>query len=516
MTRKLSAKEIENLLDFIVPEPTIPADTAEFIAQQLKNQFIEQLKDELVYPEIIPELKKELLKQYRRSIIQAGESVGIICAQSIGEKQTQSTLNTFHKAGMSEKTTTTGVPRFKELVNATKNPKMVNHTIFFRRNHETITDIRRAVNHKIAGFTLSDIAETMRVEMFKSDESWYDSYKILFDDKFSEYEHCISIKLNMEKLLEYNLTMKQIVNKIESEYIDLHCVFSPASLGQLDIFVDTTNIELPKHRLLFVDSENAVEIYMEECVLPALEKMYICGIPGISEIFFAKKDAVWTVDTNGFISKHCDTFRELLALPEVDYTKTLSNNVHDIYSVFGIEAARQFLIEEFSETMGHDVNVCHTKLLCDRMTHNGIISPITRYTLKTDSSGPIGKASFEESLDNFLKAGVQGQREPTRGVSASIICGKRASMGTGMIDVLINIAELPVAERRKSSGRKSRELFEQRFPPTEHAKKDRKKFTRKHTTRENLGSGAGIYGRTISPVEETSVEETKNEVVFEV
>ena len=64
-------------------------------------------------------------------MIQAGESVGVICAQSIGEKQTQTTLNTFHKAGQSEKTMTTGVPRFQELLNATKNPKIINHKIYF-------------------------------------------------------------------------------------------------------------------------------------------------------------------------------------------------------------------------------------------------------------------------------------------------------------------------------------------------------------------------------------------------
>ena len=67
----------------------------------------------------------------KTSIIQAGESIGVICAQSIGEKQTQTTLNTFHTTGMSEKTMTAGVPRFQELLNATKKPNIVNHKIYF-------------------------------------------------------------------------------------------------------------------------------------------------------------------------------------------------------------------------------------------------------------------------------------------------------------------------------------------------------------------------------------------------
>jgi DNA-directed RNA polymerase beta' subunit len=62
--------------------------------------------------------------------------------------------------------------------------------------------------------------------------------------------------------------------------------------------------------------------------------------------------------------------------------------------------------------------------------------------MRTEESGPFGKASFEETLDNFLKAGVFGQEEQTRGVSASIICGKIAPIGTGMCDLAIDVAKL--------------------------------------------------------------------------
>lgn len=46
-------------------------------------------------------------------------------------------------------------------------------------------------------------------------------------------------------------------------------------------------------------------------------------------------------------------------------------------------------------------------------------------------------------MDNFLNAAAEGDKEPTEGVSASIICGKRASIGTGMIKMSIDIAKLP-------------------------------------------------------------------------
>jgi DNA-directed RNA polymerase beta' subunit len=77
------------------------------------------------------------------------------------------------------------------------------------------------------------------------------------------------------------------------------------------------------------------------------------------------------------------------------------------------------------------------------MTDAGSIASITRYTMKKDESGPFGKASFEETMDNFLNAASKGEIEPTEGVSASIICGKRAKIGTGMINLKLDINKLP-------------------------------------------------------------------------
>ena len=92
------------------------------------------------------------------------------------------------------------------------------------------------------------------------------------------------------------------------------------------------------------------------------------------------------------------------------------------------------------------INSCHACLLVDRMTYSGNIASITRYTMKKDESGPFGKASFEETMDNFLNAAVKGEVEPTEGVSAAIICGKRANIGTGMVDVKIDISKLPLCK----------------------------------------------------------------------
>ena len=435
MTRYLTGEEIEYITNFITPSPHIPQEVANNIVKNLKNVLIEQLKTVEVYPEIIEELKSTIKEQYLKSLIQPGESVGILCAQSMGEKNTQTTLNTFHHSGVSNKTMTHGVPRFQELLNATKNPRNINHTIYFNNENKSIRDIRNTVNHTIVGITLEELIVSKTISLDKESEEWYNAFSILYNDAFTEHNRCISIKIDVKKLFEYKLTMQDICNSIEEEYSDLFCVFSPPQQSQIDVFVDLSNIN-PEDDYT----------YLNECCLPILEKKYVCGIPGITEVFYMNNNDDWYVETNGFNSRGINrqflNYKKLLALPTVDYTKTISNDIWDIYEILDIEAARQFLIEEFMSIMD-GINECHTSLLVDRMTFNGTISAITRHTLKNDEIGPFGKASFEETMDNFQNAAAEGSKEPTTGVSASIICGKRANMGTGMIDVSINMEELP-------------------------------------------------------------------------
>jgi DNA-directed RNA polymerase beta' subunit len=346
------------------------------------------------------------------------------------------TLNTFHKAGQSEKTVTMGVPRFQEILNATKDPKTINCKVFFKKGNTTIQELRRTVGHSFVELNLGILSCDMKICVNKKYESWYGLFDCLYDSRYKKYTDCVSIRLNLDMLYEYDLSIEDIVRAIETSYEDIACVFSPLQYGQLDVFIDTSEISLPEDRLLFINTENSKEIYLEECVQPMLEKLVVCGIHGITSVYYCKEGEEWVVETDG------SNFRKLLAHPCVDMMRTTSNNVWEIYETLGIEAAREFLIEELVGIM-EGINICHIKLLVERMTFSGTISSISRYTMRNEESGPLCRASFEESLENFLKAACRGEIEPTNGVSASIICGKRASVGTGMVNLKVDIENLP-------------------------------------------------------------------------
>ena len=76
--------------------------------------------------------------RYMRSLVEPGEMVGVLAAQSIGEPSTQMTLNTFHFAGFGAKNVTLGIPRLREIVmTASRRIKTPTMVVPFKRDTST-------------------------------------------------------------------------------------------------------------------------------------------------------------------------------------------------------------------------------------------------------------------------------------------------------------------------------------------------------------------------------------------
>ena len=427
MKRHLTETEIKDILCFIKPQQGIPSDTANSVAKKNTQDLYNQLKHQLVYPSIIPEIKKKIEYHYMTSLIQPGESVGVISAQSIGEKQTQTTLNTFHKAGSGNELTTTGVPRIEELLNASKEPKNQSCCVYMKKKYDSIKDMRDEIKFSMVELTLKKITTKYSVCIDKKREKWYDAFEILHGKIV--YTDCISLEINMDILYEYKISLNTVAYIISKEYDDVFCAFSPNTLGKIDVFINTENMELPESRIHIEDSD-VKTIYLEEVVYPNLIKVFVSGIKKIVNMYF--NDSLEYFETQG------SNYIKILGLPYIDAQKTISNNIWEIYNVLGVEATRQFLIEEFMRIM-EGINKCHIQLLSEKMTFLGNISSISRYTMRNEKCGPLSKASFEETLGNFLNAGIYGQEESTKGVSASIICGKMPQIGSGIVDLKMQI-----------------------------------------------------------------------------
>ena len=339
--RLLTTQEIEYILSCISPIIGIPYDTAKSISESIKKPLRDELQTLKVYPKIIPKLRAEIEDNYERSKIQPGESIGITAAQSFGQFYTQSTLNTFHTAGLSIKAVVSGVVRFEEILNATTKPKGVYCTIKFKGHNKTLYELRDSVKSSIVYFDIKKLSTSITYSPnAKACPDWYDSFKILYNNNFEHLTHYVTINLNKKLLYEYLIDIEDIVVAIETAYTDLFCVFSPIHIGVIHVYADTTSITLPEEMLHYVNQTNMISVYMEDVLIPNLEKLKISGIDGIENAFFVQDKDTWYLETEG------GDFAELLTHSLIDMENTTTNSLWDIYHTLGIEAVRQFLLEE--------------------------------------------------------------------------------------------------------------------------------------------------------------------------
>lgn len=437
MKRTLTTEEIEYILDFDIHNEN---EVSLSLSNQIKNDLKKQLNNVEVIPEIIPKLKNTIFKQYKQSIIQPGECIGILTAQCIGEKQTQMMLNTFHFTGMAIKSVISGVPRFTELLNATQNPKGISMYISLKDHPKSIKQARNIIGQELTEITLGTLIQKFTISNQTPNESWFNIFTLIYPERKNilNIQYSLRLHLNRKILYEYKILLEDIVNTIEKEFDNILCSWAPCS-NFIDIFVETKDIEFNTDTKSYINKDNYKEIFVEEVVLPSLRKLLICGISNIKQIQFVKSNEQWQIETNG------SNLINTLALPFIDPYKTYSTDMWEIYHIFGIEAAYEFLVREFLSVISEDgafMNRCHITSMVAVMTRSGTITSISRYGMKDHINGCLQKISFEESLDNFISAGFYGQKESTNAISASIICGKVSKTGTGICNILMDVDKL--------------------------------------------------------------------------
>lgn len=391
----------------------------------------------------------ELLKTlFIRSQIEPGDAVGPVAAQSIGEPCTQLTLNTFHLSGVGGKSTVTrGVPRLQELFHLSKNPKNTSLTVFVDPSmSQDKTSVQR-ISAEICLIRLSDLVTTSEIRYEPNDLKYqsFNQFNDLFDridSKRSKSKWILTIWFDRRLLLDKRIEMEEIYYSISQSYKDgVFCEYSDdnAQTMFIRIRVDPNSQELRK---LTIPDEIPEITILSSIESKLMDNLVIRGIDGINNVTLrqdirsgSKKE--WLIDTDG--SNIIDTMLH----PEVDKYRTFSNDIHEMYNIFGIESARNTLIREIREVMDEasEIDPRHVHLLVDMMTTKGLLIPIDRNGMKLTDVGPLAKCSFEEADQQLYKAAIYGETDNITGVSSNIILGQAPPCGTGTVDVTLHEEE---------------------------------------------------------------------------
>ncbi|EHR78687.1 DNA-directed RNA polymerase subunit A'' [Thermococcus litoralis DSM 5473] len=369
------------------------------LPERLKEELLEKL---LTYNEKY-KLKKaeieaiidEVVGEYEKALIEPGEAVGTVTAQSIGEPSTQMTLNTFHYAGVAEINVTLGLPRIIEIVDARKNPSTPIMTVYLDEEHRYDSEKAREVARRIEGTTLESLARSMTLDILNME---------------------FVVDVDPERLEKSGLTMEKIQAKLERSF----------KSAEIEVDGNTLIIRMKKVKGVSTLRRLADKV----------KKHRLKGLSGVGKTIIRKEGDEYVIYTEG------SNFKQVLKVPGVDPTRTRTNNIHEIAEVLGIEAARNAIIEEITRTMqeqGLEVDVRHIMLVADMMTLDGIVRPIGRHGVVGTKASVLARAAFEITVQHLLQAAERGEVDPLNGVVENVLIGQPVPVGTGIVRLAMKL-----------------------------------------------------------------------------
>ncbi|MBU0470891.1 MAG: DNA-directed RNA polymerase subunit A'' [Nanoarchaeota archaeon] len=362
---------------------------ADKLPPSVLTEVKESIPSDLTKSELT-KIMEAVVLSYNTAKINPGECVGLVSAESIGEPGTQMTLNTFHFAGVAEMNVTTGLPRIIEIFDARKDIKTPMMEIFLKEPHHTNIDKVKELATKIKETKLSELVSEYSLNIF---------------------DQLLKIKLSKELLENYDLSTKEIVKNFKTKTKGFEISFTDYEI------VFTQKSTKP---------EEIKELYN---LKEKIKDIKVRGVKNIKQVLPVKRGEEYIVLTSG------TNLKEILVLPEVDPSRTFSNDIHEINEVFGIEAARQAIINEVYrviEAQGLNIDIRHIMLVSDIMCATGTIKGITRYGVVKEKASVLARASFETPIKHLINAALEGEVDKLTSVVENVMINQPVPLGTGL------------------------------------------------------------------------------------
>ena len=437
----LSAEEIKDQTDSILDEEKYQTSSEEF--KKGLRKFTNKLSDKVanlhsryglssVKEKMDPKMKSKRLglavewvsrctssqlrmffdichEKFMKAKIEPGTAVGAVCAQSIGEPGTQMTLKTFHFAGVASMNITLGVPRIKEIINASR--AISTPIISAGLMNETDPDEARVVKGRLEKTTLGEVTEYVE-EVFAPDNCF------LF----------IKLDLNRIRLLKLEVNAETIVYAI-------------CTAPKLKVKRQHIHVLSPSIICVYPQENNKSSLhFVMQTLKKSLPNVVIKGMKGVSRaIIHIDEEKSQPGEEKYKLLVEGNDLRGVMATVGVKGTASSSNNTIEVERVLGIEAARVTIINEIVYTMtnhGMSIDARHVMLLADLMSFKGEILGITRFGLAKMKESVLMLASFEKTADHLFDASFYGRKDSIDGVSECIIMGIPMTIGTGMFSLL--------------------------------------------------------------------------------
>ncbi len=407
-----------------------------------------------------------LLKLVKFSIkkcrLQCGEAVGVIVAQSLGEPATQMTLNTFKTAGNMNDESTPSLRKVYDLLNGCK--KISDSYCTVRPIAGIVqSELASCLKSKLVQISLQTIATHWQLVYDpprRYDENaggldaatlalWYDK-NIYSASQWKNLVHSlrvgglytplvIRIALSATAMGVHNIqSLKEVTMRIDSVLRWGDAAYVHSDENDDEPFI---RIRVPIQLLRTHGTEQLLTRWCNNI----LATIVVAGgmAHGNEQV-----TRVQQVDSDQ-IRVYPSILSTVLADERVDSYTVTSSNPRDALLTLGIDAANRVLRHALAGVYtSNDVEFRHIMLLADTITAFGSILPVTRYGVGQQDTGPIARCCHEEATKVLGDASLAGLTDSTNGAAACVMFGKRAAVGTGLVQCTLDTGVLKSGEEK--------------------------------------------------------------------
>ena len=391
-------------------------------------------------PSSLKKIVEECIYKTKFSIVQSGEMVGAIAAQSVGEPCTQLTLNTFHHTGVSTKNVTLGIPRLREILDNSKKIRTPSNTLYFKHPFHKNEDFVTYIANTLPMTLLTHLI--LKVDMQNGSDDFHMNimYKLQYGEELEGWmvRAVLNKQLMRDRCISPGL-LKSILRWCLPEYAR----FVVSDFNSVDSIL-LLKFTCTERMVKGCGNEEAERVLVQNTFADISNSLMLSGHPSIRSAS-CRKVTVWNED------KECDedefvvdtrgvSLFTLASIPSLDWERSYSNDVNEILDILGIEATVKILINQINEVISFDgtyVNSKHISMLVDSMTHRGYIMALSRHGINRTSTGPLVRCSFEETIEVLYEASLFSEMDCGRGVTHNIMTGQTPMLGTGSFDVML-------------------------------------------------------------------------------
>ena len=333
--------------------------------------------------------------------IDATDAVSSCCPSALCVPLVCAYVQTFHFAGVASMNITQGVPRIKEIINASKTISTPIVTVYLEDDKSI--KAARTVKGRIEKTTLKKVAKN--ISKRSNHNKAYIS--ILLDEKLISSHH---LEITADDVAEAILATNKL--KLKHQHVLV--------MGEWELVVFPANTDTAK-----------LTEYIHTLFV-ALPQVVVKGIPTVERAVIHEEGSKYKLLVEG------SSLQAVMVTEGVKGSETDCNHIIEVARVLGIEAARQRIISEILLTMrehGMNIDPRHAMLLADLMTCKGEVLGTTRFGMIKMKDSVLMHASFERTTDVLFDAAIHGREDHISGVSECIILGVPMRIGTGLFSL---------------------------------------------------------------------------------